>query len=165
MLICVAGFAFGILSYMKLKNLPVHQSMRDVSELIYETCKAYLVQQGKFLMLLFAFIGSVIFVYFGFLNTTGGWGRVIIVLLFAIIGMAGSYGIAWYGIRLNTFANSRTSFAALEGKPFKVYDIPMRSGMSVGMVLISTELIMMLAIMMFLPGRHRDRLLPRLRDR
>ncbi len=151
MLICVAGFAFGILSYMKLKNLPVHQSMRDVSELIYETCKAYLAQQGKFLLLLFAFIGSVIFVYFGFLNTTGGWGRVIIVLLFAIIGMAGSYGIAWYGIRLNTFANSRTSFAALEGKPFKVYDIPMRSGMSVGMVLISTELIMMLAILMFLP--------------
>ena len=152
MLICVAGFAFGILSYMKLKNLPVHQSMRDVSELIYETCKAYLVQQGKFLMLLFAFIGSVIFVYFGFLNTTGGWGRVIIVLLFAIIGMGGSYAIAWYGIRLNTFANSRTSFAALEGKPFKVYDIPMRSGMSVGMVLISTELIMMLAILMFIPA-------------
>ncbi len=152
MLICVAGFAFGILSYMKLKNLPVHQSMRDVSELIYETCKAYLVQQGKFLMLLFAFIGSVIFVYFGFLNTTGGWGRVVIVLLFAIIGMGGSYAIAWYGIRLNTFANSRTSFAALEGKPFKVYDIPMRSGMSVGMVLISTELIMMLAILMFVPA-------------
>jgi K(+)-stimulated pyrophosphate-energized sodium pump len=152
MLICVAGFVFGILSYRKLKDLPVHQSMRDVSELIYETCKAYLVQQGKFLLLLFAFIGSVIFIYFGFLNTTGGWGRVVIVLLFAIIGMAGSYGIAWYGIRLNTFANSRTSFAALEGKPFKVYDIPMRSGMSVGMVLISTELIMMLAILMFVPA-------------
>ena len=152
MLICVAGFVFGILSYLKLKDLPVHQSMRDVSELIYETCKAYLVQQGKFLMLLFAFIGSVIFVYFGFLNTTGGWGRVVIVLLFAIIGMGGSYAIAWYGIRLNTFANSRTSFAALEGKPFKVYDIPMRSGMSVGMVLISTELIMMLAILMFIPA-------------
>jgi K(+)-stimulated pyrophosphate-energized sodium pump len=152
MLICLAGFAFGIYSYMKLKNLPVHSSMRDVSELIYETCKAYLVQQGKFLMLLFAFIGAVIFVYFGFLNTTGGWGRVIIVLGFAIIGMAGSYGIAWYGIRLNTFANSRTSFAALEGKPFNVYNIPMRSGMSVGMVLISTELIMMLAILMFVPA-------------
>ncbi len=152
MLICLAGFGFGIYSYMKLKNLPVHQSMREVSELIYETCKAYLLQQGKFLLTLFAFIGAVIFVYFGFLNTTGGWGRVIIVLLFAIIGMAGSYGIAWYGIRLNTFANSRTSFAALKGKPFNVYDIPMRSGMSVGMVLISTELIMMLAIMMFLPA-------------
>ncbi len=150
--ICVGGFAFGLVSYMKLKNLPVHQSMREVSELIYETCKAYLLQQGKFLMLLFAFIGAVIFVYFGFLNTTGGWGRVVIVLLFAIIGMAGSYGIAWYGIRLNTFANSRTAFASLEGKPFNVYNIPMRSGMSVGMVLISTELIMMLAIMMFLPA-------------
>ena len=125
--------------------------MREVSELIYETCKAYLLQQGKFLLLLFAFIGSVIFVYFGFLNTTGGWGRVGLVLLFAVIGMAGSYGIAWYGIRLNTFANSRTSFASLKGKPFNVYNIPMRSGMSVGMVLISTELILMLAIMLFLP--------------
>lgn len=152
MLICVGGFGFGLMSYMKLKNLPVHQSMREVSELIYETCKAYLLQQGKFLMLLFAFIGSVIFVYFGFLNNTGGWGRVVLVLLFSVIGMAGSYGIAWYGIRLNTFANSRTSFAALEGKPFNVYNIPMRSGMSVGMVLISTELILMLAIMMFLPA-------------
>jgi K(+)-stimulated pyrophosphate-energized sodium pump len=152
LLICVGGFAFGLVSYMKLKDLPVHQSMRDVSELIYETCKAYLLQQGKFLLTLFAFIGAVIFVYFGFLNTSGGWGRVFIVLAFALIGMAGSYGIAWYGIRLNTFANSRTSFAALEGKPFNVYNIPMRSGMSVGMMLISTELIMMLAIMMFLPA-------------
>ena len=152
MVICLGGFGFGLYSYTKLKALPVHQSMREVSELIYETCKAYLKQQGKFLLLLFAFIGAVIFVYFGFLNTTGGWGRVIIVLLFAIIGMAGSYGIAWYGIRLNTFANSRTAFAALEGKPFPVHNIPMRSGMSVGMVLISTELIMMLAIMMFLPA-------------
>lgn len=152
LLICVGGFAFGLYSYMKLKNLPVHQSMRDVSELIYETCKAYLLQQGKFLLTLFAFIGAVIFVYFGFLNTTGGWARVFIVLAFALIGMAGSYGIAWYGIRLNTFANSRTSFAALEGKPYAVHNIPMRSGMSVGMMLISTELIMMLAIMMFLPA-------------
>jgi K(+)-stimulated pyrophosphate-energized sodium pump len=151
MVICVGGFTFGLVSYMKLKDLPVHTSMREVSELIYETCKAYLVQQGKFLLLLFAFIGSVIFVYFGFLNTSGGWPRVFLVLLFAVIGMAGSYGIAWYGIRLNTFANSRTAFASLEGKPFNVYNIPMRSGMSVGMVLISTELIMMLAIMMFLP--------------
>ncbi len=152
LVICVGGFAFGLVSYMKLKNLPVHQSMKDVSELIYETCKAYLLQQGKFLLTLFAFIGSVIFIYFGFLNTTGGWGRVVIVLLFALIGMAGSYGIAWYGIRLNTFANSRTSFAALEGKPYPVHNIPMRSGMSVGMMLISTELIMMLSIMMFLPS-------------
>ena len=151
LLICFGGFAFGLVSYMKLKNLPVHKAMREVSELIYETCKAYLLQQGKFLLLLFAFIGSVIFVYFGFLNTTGGWGRVGLVLLFAVIGMAGSYGIAWYGIRLNTFANSRTAHASLKGKPFDVYNIPMRSGMSVGMVLISTELILMLAIMMFLP--------------
>ncbi|MCA0295966.1 MAG: sodium/proton-translocating pyrophosphatase, partial [Actinobacteria bacterium] len=152
LIICLGGFAFGLVSYMQLKKLPVHQSMRDVSELIYETCKAYLLQQGKFLLTLFAFIGAVIFVYFGFLNNSGGWGRVFIVLAFALIGMAGSYGIAWYGIRLNTFANSRTSFAALEGKPFNVYNIPMRSGMSVGMMLISTELIMMLVIMMFLPS-------------
>jgi len=152
LIICLGGFAFGLVSYMQLKKLPVHQSMRDVSELIYETCKAYLLQQGKFLLTLFAFIGAVIFVYFGFLNNSGGWGRVFIVLAFALIGMAGSYGIAWYGIRLNTFANSRTSFAALEGKPFNVYNIPMRSGMSVGMMLISTELIMMLVIMMFLPA-------------
>ena len=152
LLICVGGFAFGLVSYMQLKNLPVHKAMREVSELIYETCKAYLLQQGKFLLLLFAFIGAVIFVYFGFLNTTGGWGRVGLVLLFAVIGMAGSYGIAWYGIRLNTFANSRTAHASLKGKPFDVYNIPMRSGMSVGMVLISTELILMLAIMLFLPG-------------
>jgi K(+)-stimulated pyrophosphate-energized sodium pump len=152
LIICLGGFAFGLVSYMKLKDLPVHSSMRDVSELIYETCKAYLLQQGKFLLTLFAFIGAVIFVYFGFLNTSGGWGRVFIVLGFALVGMAGSYGIAWYGIRLNTFANSRTSFAALEGKPFNVYNIPMRSGMSVGMMLISTELIMMLVIMMFLPS-------------
>ncbi|WP_428538339.1 sodium-translocating pyrophosphatase [Propionicimonas sp.] len=152
LIICIGGFAFGLLSYMKLKNLPVHQSMRDVSELIYETCKAYLLQQGRFLLLLFAFIGATIFIYFGFLNTSGGWGRVVIVLLFAIIGMGGSYGIAWYGIRLNTFANSRTSFAALEGKPYKVHNIPMRSGMSVGMVLISTELIMMLLILLFMPA-------------
>ena len=151
LLICFGGFAFGLVSYMKLKNLPVHKAMREVSELIYETCKAYLLQQGKFLLLLFAFIGSVIFVYFGFLNTTGGWGRVGLVLLFAVIGMAGSYGIAWYGIRLNTFANSRTAHASLKGKPFDVYNIPMRSGMSVGMVLISTELILMLAILLFLP--------------
>ncbi|MDR3070809.1 MAG: sodium-translocating pyrophosphatase [Propionibacteriaceae bacterium] len=149
--ICLAGFAFGLVSYLQLKKQPVHQSMKEISELIYETCKAYLVKQGKFLLILFAFIGAIIAVYFGFLTDTG-WGRVVIVLLFSVIGMAGSYGIAWYGIRLNTFANSRTAHASLPGKPYPVSVIPLRSGMSIGMVLISTELIMMLFILLALPG-------------
>ncbi|MDR1237793.1 MAG: sodium-translocating pyrophosphatase, partial [Propionibacteriaceae bacterium] len=150
MVICLAGFAFGVVSYLKLQKLPVHRSMKEISDLIYETCKAYLVQQGKFLLILFAFIGAVIAIYFGFLEQLG-WGRVLIVLLFSVVGMAGSYGIAWYGIRLNTFANSRTAHAALPGKPYSVSVIPLRSGMSIGMVLISTELIMMLIILSFLP--------------
>ncbi|MCL1839236.1 MAG: sodium-translocating pyrophosphatase, partial [Propionibacteriaceae bacterium] len=151
--ICLAGFAFGIVSYLKLKALPVHKSMKEISDLIYETCKEYLLQQGKFLLILFAFIGAVIAVYFGFLEqtTAGNWGKVIVVLLFSVIGMAGSYAIAWYGIRLNTFANSRTSHAAIPGKPYPVSVIPLRSGMSIGMVLISTELIMMLLILSFMP--------------
>ncbi|MDR1767932.1 MAG: sodium-translocating pyrophosphatase [Propionibacteriaceae bacterium] len=151
--ICLCGFAFGIVSYLNLKKLPVHRSMREISDLIYETCKAYLVQQGKFLLILFAFIGAVIAIYFGFLEgtTAGNWGKVIVILLFSVIGMAGSYSIAWYGIRLNTFANSRTAHAALPGKPYAVSVIPLRSGMSIGMVLISTELIMMLLILSFLP--------------
>jgi len=149
--ICVAGLAFGLTSYLQLKRLPVHASMREISELIYETCKAYLVQQGKFLLVLWAFIGTVIFVYFKFLAGSG-WGQVAIILAFSLVGMAGSYGIAWYGIRVNTFANSRTAFAALEGKPYQLHNIPLRSGMSIGMVLISIELFMMLFIMLFLPA-------------
>jgi K(+)-stimulated pyrophosphate-energized sodium pump len=150
LLICLAGLAFGLISYRALKNMPVHTSMRDISELIYATCKTYLYQQGKFLLILFAFIGTVIVVYFKFLAGLP-WDRVAIVLLFAVVGMAGSYGVAWYGIRVNTFANSRTAFAALDGKPLPVHRIPMRSGMSIGMVLISTELLMMLTILLFLP--------------
>lgn len=150
-LVCVGGLVFGVVSYMSLRKLPVHASMREISELIYETCKAYLLQQGKFLLLLWAFIASVMFVYYQFLIQLG-IGRVLIVLAFSLIGMAGSYGIAWYGIRLNTFANSRTSFAALKGKPYACYDVPIRSGMSIGMVLISVELFMMLFIMLFLPS-------------
>ena len=149
--ICLGGLVFGLLSFMSLRKLPVHSSMREISELIYETCKAYLVQQGKFLLTLWLFIGAVIFVYFEFL-TGIGLGRTLIVLLFSVIGMAGSYAIAWYGIRVNTFANSRTAFASLKGKPFGVYSIPLRSGMSVGMMLISVELFMMLFIMLVLPG-------------
>ncbi|MCW3157196.1 sodium-translocating pyrophosphatase [Micropruina sonneratiae] len=151
LLIALAGLAFGIVRFVQVKRLPVHSSMREVSELIYETCKAYLIQQGKFLLLLWAFIGAVILVYFKFLAGLG-WDRVMIVLAFSILGMAGSYGIAWFGIRLNTYANSRTAFAALRGRPLPLHQIPLKSGMSIGMVLISIELFMMLAIMLFLPA-------------
>ena len=149
--ICIGGLVFGMLSFVSLRKLPVHSSMRDISELIYETCKAYLVQQGKFLLTLWLFIGAVIFIYFEFLAGVG-LGRTVIILLFSILGMGGSYGVAWYGIRVNTCANSRTAFASLKGKPFEVYSIPLRSGMSVGMMLISVELFMMLFILLFLPG-------------
>ena len=151
LLICVGGVAFGAITLLSLRKLPVHASMREISELIYETCKAYLVQQGRFLVMLWLFIGAVIFIYFQFLAGLG-IGRTLIVLLFSVIGMAGSYAIAWYGIRVNTYANSRTAFASLKGRPFDVYAIPLRSGMSVGMMLISVELFMMLFIMLFLPG-------------
>ncbi len=151
LVICLGGLLFGLISFRGLRDLPVHASMKEMSELIYETCKAYLVQQGKFLMMLWLFIGAVIFIYFQFLAGLG-IGRTLIVLLFSIIGMAGSYGIAWYGIRVNTYANSRTAFSALKGKPYEMASIPLKSGMSVGMMLISVELLMMLFIMLFLPG-------------
>lgn len=150
LLVCVLGLGFGLVSYLQLRNLPVHVSMREVSELIYSTCKAYLVQQGKFLMILWGFIAAVIVVYYAFL-VGFPWGRVAIVIAFSLIGMAGSYSVAWFGIRVNTFANSRTAFASLKGKPLAVHRIPMKSGMSIGMVLISLELLMMLVILLFLP--------------
>jgi len=149
-IVCLAGLIFGLVTFIKLKNLPVHQSMREVSELIWETCKTYLQQQGKFLLGIWAAIAVVTFIYYQFL-TSLGIGKVLIILLFSIIGMAGSYGVAWYGIRVNTFANSRTAFASLKGKPYPGHSIPMQSGMSVGMVLISTELFMMLFILIVLP--------------
>ena len=151
MVICVLGLTFGFVTYRQIRDMPVHESMREISELIYETCKTYLLQQGRFLMMLWVFIGLVIVAYFKFLMDFS-WGRVAIVMLFSLIGMAGSYGVAWFGIRVNTYANSRTAFASLKGKPYPVYAIPMRSGMSIGMVLISVELIMMLFIMVALPG-------------
>ncbi len=150
LVVCILGLLFGLLSYSKLHKLPVHESMREVSELIYATCKTYLKQQAKFLMLLWAFIAAVILVYFLFLEHMGA--KVLIILLFSLIGMAGSFGVAWYGIRVNTFANSRTAHASLRGSPYECFDIPMRSGMSIGMVLISVELFMMLLIMLLLPG-------------
>jgi K(+)-stimulated pyrophosphate-energized sodium pump len=153
LLFCVFGLGFGMFIYMRLKNLPVHRSMREISELIYETCKTYLVTQGKFLMLLWAFIAAIIVLYFGVLRHFE-IPRVAIILIFSLVGIAGSYGVAWFGIRVNTFANSRTAFASLPGKPYPVYQIPLEAGMSIGMMLISVELLIMLFILLFIPGDY-----------
>ena len=152
-LFCIFGLAFGLTIYVRLKNLPVHRSMREMSELIYETCKTYLLTQGKFLLLLWLFIGAVILLYFGVLLHDSATS-VFIILAFSVFGMAGSYGVAWFGIRVNTFANSRTAFAGLGGKPYPIYQIPLRAGMSIGMMLISVELLMMLIILLFVPGDY-----------
>jgi len=150
MVVAALGIAFGLVILTQLKNLPVHRSMREVSELIYETCKTYLLTQGKFLALLEIFIAVIIVLYFGLLSGLGTM-RVAIILLFSVIGILGSYSVAWFGIRVNTYANSRTAFASLEGKAYPVYAIPLRSGMSVGMMLISVELLIMLFILLFIP--------------
>ncbi|HUL52629.1 MAG TPA: sodium/proton-translocating pyrophosphatase, partial [Opitutaceae bacterium] len=151
--VCVLGLVFGLVIYRQLKNLPVHASMREISELIYETCKTYLVTQGKFILLLEVFIGAIIVLYFGFLLHFEA-SRVVIILLFSLIGIAGSYGVAWFGIRINTFANSRTAFASLTGQAYPVYAIPLKAGMSIGMLLISVELFLMLCILLFIPGDY-----------
>jgi K(+)-stimulated pyrophosphate-energized sodium pump len=153
LLFCALGLAFGMAIYVGLKNLPVHRSMREISELIYETCKTYLITQGKFLMLLWAFIAAVIVLYFGVLKGDP-LSHVLIILAFSVLGIAGSYGVAWFGIRVNTFANSRTAFAGLRGKPYPIYEIPLRAGMSIGMMLISVELLMMLVILLFVPADY-----------
>src|SRR4051812_47262380 len=149
-LFCIFGLGFGLVIYSRLKNLPVHRSMREISELIYETCKTYLVTQGKFLLLLWVFIAVIILLYFGVLLKYEA-ARVIIILAFSVVGIAGSYGVAWFGIRVNTFANSRTAFASLGGKPYPIYRIPLSAGMSIGMMLISVELLIMLFILLFIP--------------
>ncbi len=151
--VCVLGLLFGLVIYSQLKNLPVHQSMREISELIYETCKTYLITQGKFILLLEVFIGAIIVLYFGALLHFEA-SKVVIILLFSLIGIAGSYGVAWFGIRINTFANSRTAFASLGGKPYPVYAIPLKAGMSIGMLLISVELFLMLCILLYIPGDY-----------
>jgi len=164
-LVCLAGLGFGGLIYMQLKKLPVHSSMLEVSELIYATCKSYMIQQGKFLARLFVFIGVIAAVYFGMFAPTAhidaatgqfktGFSidRVLLILAFAVVGVLGSYLVAWYGIRVNTFANSRTAFASLKGKPYPCYAIPLKAGMSIGMMLISVELLIMLAILLLLPA-------------
>ncbi|HTT20108.1 MAG TPA: sodium-translocating pyrophosphatase [Candidatus Sulfotelmatobacter sp.] len=152
-LFCLFGLGFGMAIYMRLKNLPVHRAMREISELIYETCKTYLFTQGKFILLLWAFIAVIILLYFGLLQHMEAM-RVAIILAFSLVGIAGSYGVAWFGIRVNTFANSRTAFASLPGKPYPVYQIPLEAGMSIGMMLISVELLIMLFILLFVPGDY-----------
>ncbi len=157
LIVCVLGGVFGLVVYRQLKALPVHASMREISELIYETCKTYLFTQGKFILILWAFICTIIVVYFGGLNpighSTGEIVRnVVIIVAFSLIGIAGSYCVAWFGIRVNTFANSRTAFATLKGSPFPAYAIPLKAGISIGTLLISIELVIMLAILLFIPG-------------
>src|ERR1700735_3572709 len=157
LLFCFGGLLFGLAIYVQLKNLPVHRTMLEISELIYETCKTYLVTQGKFIILLWAFIAVIIALYFGYLAPVPGKSIAVtlpIILAFSLVGIAGSYGVAWFGIRVNTFANSRTAFASLPGKPFPVYQIPLEAGMSIGMMLISVELLIMLVILLFIPGDY-----------
>ncbi|MDD4565225.1 MAG: sodium-translocating pyrophosphatase [Eubacteriales bacterium] len=148
--ICVLGMLFGFYQFNKVKKLKAHQSMLDVANTIYETCKTYLIQQGKFLALLFLFIGVCIAFYFGVLEGKG-LGGVIMILCWSVIGILGSYGVAWYGIRINTLANSRMAFASLEGKPIKLLNIPLNAGISIGVMLVCVELFMMLAILIFIP--------------
>ncbi len=153
LLVCIGGGAFGIVIFNRLRNLPVHQSMRDVSELIYQTCKTYLINQGKFILLLEVFIGTVMVIYFGGLQGKSA-SVVATIVAFSLVGIAGSYGVAWFGIRINTYANSRTAFASLAGKPYPVYSIPLEAGISIGTLLISVELAIMLAILLFVPGDY-----------
>ncbi|MEO7501726.1 MAG: sodium-translocating pyrophosphatase [Gemmatimonadaceae bacterium] len=153
LLVCAAGLLFGLIIYRQLKDMAVHESMREVSELIYETCKTYLITQGKFILILEVFIGFVILLYFGWLLAFEPM-KVAIILAFSLVGIAGSYGVAWFGIRINTFANSRTAFASLRGKPYPCYAIPLKAGMSIGMALISVELLIMLCILLFIPGDY-----------
>src|SRR6202022_3552754 len=156
-LFCIFGLGFGLVIYTRLKNMPVHRAMREISELIYETCKTYLTTQGKFLLILWFFIPVVILLYFGVLSPVPDKPiatTLPIILLFSLVGIGGSYGVAWFGIRVNTFANSRTAFASLRGKPHPIYHTPLEAGMSLGMMLISVELLMMLLILLFIPGDY-----------
>ena len=149
LIVCFGGLAFGGIVYSQIKSLPVHRSMAEVSELIYETCKTYMLTQGKFILILEIFIGAIIVAYFGWVQHMAA-AEVLLILVFSLIGIAGSFGVAWFGIRINTLANSRTAFASLQGKAYPVYAIPMKSGISVGMMLISTELLIMLGILLFI---------------
>jgi K(+)-stimulated pyrophosphate-energized sodium pump len=151
--VCALGLVFGLAMFTHLRGLPVHSSMLEISELIYETCKTYLITQGKFLLILETFIGAIIVFYFGVLQHFEAV-KVVVILLFSLIGIGGSFGVAWFGIRVNTFANSRTAFASLKGMPFPCYAIPLKAGISIGMLLISVELLLMLMILLFIPGDY-----------
>lgn len=151
MVISALGLVYGIIEYLKVKNIKAHKSMLDVGNLIFETCKTYLIQQGKFLVVLELFIAACIGFYFGFLEHMDAQG-VLMILGWSVVGILGSYGVAWYGIRMNTLANARTAFTALEGKPLKILGIPLKVGMSIGVLLVSVELLMMLTILLFVPG-------------
>jgi len=153
LLVSALGVGFGLLTLRQVKNLPTHKSMAEVSDIIWETCKTYLITQGKFILLLEALISAIIVLYFGFLQGLGA-ARVMMILAFSLIGILGSYGVAWFGIRINTYANSRTAFASLSGKAYNVYAIPLKAGMSIGMLLISVELFLMLGILLFVPGDY-----------
>jgi K(+)-stimulated pyrophosphate-energized sodium pump len=148
--VCVLGLLFGLVSFNRLAKMPVHRSMLEVSELIYETCKTYLITQGRFILILEVFVGLIIALYFGLILHFPLW-RVGIILLFSLVGIAGSYGVAWFGIRVNTFANSRMAFASLRAKPYPLHAIPLEAGMSIGMLLISVELFIMLCILLWIP--------------
>ncbi|MCX6276853.1 MAG: sodium/proton-translocating pyrophosphatase, partial [Bacteroidetes bacterium] len=154
-LITLSGFLFGLYQFLNVKKIRAHKSMLDVAQVIFETAKTYLVQQGKFLVILFIFIGSAVAFYFGWLSDANfGIGGVLMILGWTVIGILGSYSVAWFGIRMNTLANARMAFASLERKPIKLLNIPLNAGMSIGVVLISLELIMMLIILMFVPGEY-----------
>ncbi len=150
LIVCILGMVFGLTIYNRLKNMQVHRLMREISELIYETCKTYLETQGRFIALLWVFIAAIMAVYFGVFEKLGA-AKIVTILIFSVIGILGSYGVAWFGIRVNTFANSRAAFASLGGKPFPTYAIPLKAGMSIGMLLISVELVLMLGILLFVP--------------
>jgi K(+)-stimulated pyrophosphate-energized sodium pump len=155
--VCALGLLFGLVTFTQLRNMAVHRSMLEISELIYETCKTYLITQGKFLLILWVFIAVIIAAYFGWLAPVPGKSVGVtlpIILGFSLVGIAGSYGVAWFGIRVNTFANSRTAFASLTGKAYPCNDIPLKAGMSIGMMLISIELVIMLFILLFVPGDY-----------
>ena len=154
--VCGLGFAFGIVQFNSLSRLPVHRSMREISELIYETCKTYLLTQIRFIAILWVFITAIMVVYFGWLAVDHEGNhlsavKVATIVVFSLVGIAGSCGVAWFGIRVNTFANSRTAFAALKGKPYPTYAIPLQAGMSIGMLLIVVELGIMLFILLAVP--------------
>ncbi len=149
-LVCIFGLLFGLYHFIGIKKLPVHKSMKEISELIYETCKTYLITQGKFIIILEVLLAIIIVVYFGLLQNFAAI-KVFVIILCSIVGILGSYSVAWFGMRINTYANSRTSFASLKGKPFPLYAIPLRAGMSIGMLLISIELFIMLIILLFIP--------------